>query len=542
MGHRPPQAKYPVTDRRIPTEDAVTEEKNKPNKSSYMKKNVIMMLLALTPLLADAAGPARDGVAVRGLRVWVDGDSLRMNFRVQLGGNASGGRDYKLTLRPVLAGGGSEQSLRPIEVYGRRVEILDARSARPRVKDLEANDLRNPAPGALHAVDGTTVDYAASLALEKWMEGAGLRMERERSGCCRTERLPEVVLASEVVETPTVNTAPLLARVEAMAQTPVVITTGDSLSRAYSFVEPASALEARKAQAKPAGGGLFDLDMPLNMGKGMEPARQSEVEEFIAAGEEGALKVHFPQGKSDIRRYFRDNNVSLVNLVSGIRAIEESKTSRVTRVVIVGSASPEGTLAFNDRLAWSRAVSLKEFIERNTKLKGDAIRLFNGSEDWRGLRELVAASDMYEKNEILHIIDNVPITKGRESELMKLGGGRPYLYMLEHMFPELRNAAFIKVYYENVPDKAAEALAEGAALVAAGKYAEALETLKGAPAGTRRDFLQGVSLYFTGHEEEALPWLERAARGGEQEAAQLLEELTREAAPRTFEDVLLPMK
>lgn len=49
--------------------------------------------------------------------------------------------------------------------------------------------------------------------------------------------------------------------------------------------------------------------------------------------------------------------------------LQESKTSRVVRVVIVGSASPEGTLAFNDRLAWNRAVALKDFLLRNTAFR-----------------------------------------------------------------------------------------------------------------------------------------------------------------------------
>lgn len=183
--------------------------------------------------------------------------------------------------------------------------------------------------------------------------------------------------------------------------------------------------------------------------------------------------------------------------------LQESKTSRVVRVVIVGSASPEGTLAFNDRLAWNRAVALKDFLLRNTAFPADSMTLFNGSEDWRGLRRMVAASDLYEREEILRIIDNVPVKKGRELELMKLSGGRPYLYMLEHMFPELRNAAFIKVYYENVPDPAAEALATGAALVSQGRYAEALTVLRGAAEGSGRDLLEGSARLFSGDEAGA---------------------------------------
>ncbi len=503
-------------------------------------KILILMLTALLPALQGvAATPLHEGIAVRGLRASVDGDSLRIRFRAELGRHVTGGRDYKLTLRPVLVSEASQQALRPIEVYGRRVEILDARSARPRVADLTASDLRHPAPGALHAEEGSTVEYAASLPLEKWMEGSQLRLERFRSGCCRTERLGIVTLASDVVAIPSVDTAPLLARAADLARTSQRLSTGDSLARAYSFVEPLSALEAREAASQ---GGLFDPDMPLKMGKGTESAQQEELEKFIAANEQGALKIYFPQGKSVLERYFRDNNASLVNLASSISAIMASKSSRVALVAVVGSASPEGTLAFNDRLAWNRALSLKEFIGDNTALARDSMRLFNGSEDWRGLRRLVAASDMYEKEEILRIIDNVPVKQGRELELMKLGSGRPYLYMLEHMFPELRNAAFIKVYYENVPDAAAEALAEGAAQVAAGHYAEALRTLRAAEPGARRDLLQGISLYFTGREADALPLLERAAKGGDRTAAQFLDALRRTAEPRTFKDVNIPAK
>ena len=172
-------------------------------------------------------------------------------------------------------------------------------------------------------------------------------------------------------------------------------------------------------------------------------------------------------------------------------------------------------------------MALKDFLLRNTAFPADSMTLFNGSEDWRGLRKLVAASDLYEREEILRIIDNVPVTQGRELELMKLSGGRPYLYMLEHMFPELRNAAFIKVYYENLPDAGSEALSRGATLVSQGLYKEALEVLSSASAGAARDLLEGSALLFSGDEAGAVPLLERAAAGGEPEARKLLDQLLR---------------
>lgn len=430
-----------------------------------MKWNLLFMTMALAASSpAFSSEPPKEGITLSGLSLTVEGDSLRVRFRAHIGRQATEGQNYKLTLRPVLSGGGHELALRNIEVYGRRVELLEARSGRAEVAGPADPRLRQPAAGSQRAHEGETADYSVSVPLERWMETAGLRIERERSGCCRTERLGTVEAAPALPSLPKPSPAGVKSRATELAAAAGAASTGR---------QPCAQFRVRGA-ALGAGGayehgfrreGSVRPDMDLNMGYGTAPSQQAEIDRYLAEGEKGALTVHFRQGKHLLERHFRDNNTMLVNLVSSIRMLQESKTSRVVRVVIVGSASPEGTLAFNDRLAWNRAVALKDFLLRNTAFPADSMTLFNGSEDWRGLRRMVAASDLYEREEILRIIDNVPVKKGRELELMKLSGGRPYLYMLEHMFPELRNAAFIKVYYENLPDPAAEALATGAALV-----------------------------------------------------------------------------
>jgi hypothetical protein len=68
---------------------------------------------------------------------------------------------------------------------------------------------------------------------------------------------------------------------------------------------------------------------------------------------------------------------------------------------------------------------------------------------------MVAESDLYDKAEILRIIDTVPLfsvdgrRKERIQQLKELNGGISYRYMLEHFFPLLRNSAFIRIYYSN---------------------------------------------------------------------------------------------
>jgi hypothetical protein len=123
-------------------------------------------------------------------------------------------------------------------------------------------------------------------------------------------------------------------------------------------------------------------------------------------------------------------------------------------IVIAGFASPEGSPELNDRLALDRAVAVKEFMMDNSSVEGRSIRIFNGGTDWAGLKKLVEESDIYRKQRIVDIIENTPVWDsrrgvGRRGELMRLDGGDPYRYMLTNFFPQLRQAAYIRVYYES---------------------------------------------------------------------------------------------
>ena len=56
--------------------------------------------------------------------------------------------------------------------------------------------------------------------------------------------------------------------------------------------------------------------------------------------------------------------------------------------------------------------------------------------NWALLRERIAASDIEGKEDIVHIIDSVPASRGREQELRALNGGESYR-RIERLYPEL---------------------------------------------------------------------------------------------------------
>lgn len=86
--------------------------------------------------------------------------------------------------------------------------------------------------------------------------------------------------------------------------------------------------------------------------------------------------------------------------------------------------------------------------------------------DWQGLIELVEVSDMRHRDEVLALLRNTPewivrngqVVDGRMRRLGMLHGGRPYWYMYEHLFPELRNSGVSVVsVIERLPESRPEA-------------------------------------------------------------------------------------
>uniref|UniRef100_UPI004057557C hypothetical protein n=1 Tax=Alistipes sp. TaxID=1872444 RepID=UPI004057557C len=89
-------------------------------------------------------------------------------------------------------------------------------------------------------------------------------------------------------------------------------------------------------------------------------------------------------------------------------------------LTVMGYASPDGPEQFNDKLSRARSESgkaaLVELLE-GTGLEVDAAAY---GEDWEGLRELVEASDIKDKNLILQVLSLYTSSAQRESEIRNL--------------------------------------------------------------------------------------------------------------------------
>ncbi len=118
-------------------------------------------------------------------------------------------------------------------------------------------------------------------------------------------------------------------------------------------------------------------------------------------------------------------------------------------VDIRGGASPEGRLETNRKLARDRSNNTKSEVQRLTGLADSMFRIESAGVDWDGLYELVSASNMPYRDDVLEIILTTPEqifdksgkwTDGRRRRLEMLSNGAPWKDMMKRFFPLLRSS------------------------------------------------------------------------------------------------------
>lgn len=344
-----------------------------------------------------------------------------------------------LVIKPILRNGNSELNMPSIVVRHKKTGVAgDRLKLSPEILSTEAD--------IVYATVGKRQEYGAIAPFEEWMSGAELVFRGASVGCCSAEVVDIGLIASNLMVRDSVMKLEIVEIIEKKGS------TADMLAEQFAFIRHFSELE--EALKGEDGEKWFDYGMPMDMGEGVPEGRRSELDKIVAKGRTGSQTVYFAQGARTIDRHYMDNNKALVELISAVRAIEASGDSEVMRIVVIGYTSPEGSSAINEKLAKDRAITVRDFLLRNTPITPERISIYNGVVDWIGLRQQVEASDMPEKYTIIDIIDNVPVWDaekqiGRHGQLMKLNSGNPYRYMYDNYFPRLRNSAFIKVYYRN---------------------------------------------------------------------------------------------
>lgn len=302
---------------------------------------------------------------------------------------------------------------------------------------------------------GDVYHYISSVPLKRWMKSTNLGIKRQMVGCNCENELADQTLAEGVA----------------------------------LFEEPM--LPARRI---PATFTLADATRQWDFGR-------------------DELEIIFKVSKIEIDSTVFNNEVTFGKILSAIDKIFANPKYKVDKIEIAGYASPEGRRSFNNWLAENRAKALINYIIEHRpqyNLTEDSFRLRNGEENWPGLRRHVLASDIAEKDQIVEIIDMDLPDEEKKLKLKALDKGKVWKKMLKEVYPHLRCARYLAVFYDSTQDEAVDMINLANQMIREGDYKGAYETVEPYGDDLRAYNTIGTALMMQGRFEEALPWLQKA--------------------------------
>lgn len=155
----------------------------------------------------------------------------------------------------------------------------------------------------------------------------------------------------------------------------------------------------------------------------------------------GRAYIDFPVNRTEIYPEYRNNPVELRKIIATIDSVRNDSDITVKSITIKGYASPEGSYANNVRLAKGRTATLKEYVQNMYRFAPDFIATDYEPEDWEGLREYVAGSDIANREEILAIIDGSLEPDPKNAKIQK-DFPVQYAFLLKEVYPGLRHSDY----------------------------------------------------------------------------------------------------
>lgn len=159
----------------------------------------------------------------------------------------------------------------------------------------------------------------------------------------------------------------------------------------------------------------------------------------------GKAFIDFMVNKTDIDPSYRRNPQELLKIQNSIDTVINDNDVRITKVLLKGFASPEGQYDHNAELALGRTMSLKHHLNQLYNFAAGIIATSYQPEDWEGLRNLVAKSNIDHKTEILEIIDS-DLEPDPKEKLIAKRYPREYDFIYHNFYPGLRHTEYQVIY------------------------------------------------------------------------------------------------
>ena len=343
-----------------------------------MKRQILFAGLVACALGASAQTGYMKDITVSGKDVQRQGGEVVVRMNLDLSG-VKMKQQHTAELVPVLVSkdGTQEQAFPSIVLNGkirnRALKREEALTGEPRYTNVNTTIRRkNGEPQA--------VDYQATAPFEKWMYDGRLEVREAVTGCAECDEGGET-----------------------------------------STVDP--------------------LVLPRFIPNYVTALREPAPEPVKRRDEVRSARLQYRQDSYTTDPKFKDNANVLAEVQASIDAVKENKDLTITGIYVTGYASPEGTVAYNLKLSERRAKTFTDYVKKqNPNLDASLWHVDWKGEDWAGLREEVQKHPRLLKiDEVLAIIDGCEGDQDAcEEKIKALVPPTIYQRLLNEMYGPLR--------------------------------------------------------------------------------------------------------
>ncbi len=156
--------------------------------------------------------------------------------------------------------------------------------------------------------------------------------------------------------------------------------------------------------------------------------------------------IKFLVNQANIRKSELESN-SVQDFIAMLKKINaDQERLNIQNVEIQAYASPEGGFEFNEKLSEKRQNTTQEYVEdqlKATKVE-TGIDAHYTAQDWEGFKQLVAVSNIQDKDVIIRVLEMYKDPEERERQIRNMSAG--FQELADGILPELRRARMIINY------------------------------------------------------------------------------------------------
>lgn len=157
-----------------------------------------------------------------------------------------------------------------------------------------------------------------------------------------------------------------------------------------------------------------------------------------------SVSVYYPKGVSQLDLRFRNNGERIGQFIERAVKYAEDSSYFVLRVDFHSESSPEGSVSLNKRLSHERGKEVTSYLTKFVSFVDSVVFVTSLDENWAFLRrEVQDAHNFPSKAEVLEIIGSSLSHDEKEKRLKEVASGKPWQYMSQHFFPQMRRADVI---------------------------------------------------------------------------------------------------